>query len=406
MNGSSARCDGAPCGMSASWSATDACAPGFSPARWLALLVVTAFAACAPAISVGAQSSRVSPDARGEGLSVAATPIRRFGGLSDDPANELSKDPDVVDAQRLTDGRWLITDRDHLKLYDRTGRLERAIGRKGSGPGEFRHILSACELRDGSIQVLDRQQRRVSRFTAAGRHVRTSAVSEPLEFDGCFSDGTLLVRSAPEALHRVLDRGESPLGLDVHTIFRRVEPSGRTAIRFDSLPFETFSVLRRRVSAVVRRDTFYYAESYRPEVRVYSPQGPLVRRFSITAEQRPVTEALVRAQRSETGRRIVGADEVRTPPVNMSGEPKMVPGLGLMKVGNDGTIWVSSYPLKGERMSWRLLNGDGTVIGRFVVPTLPGFTDVSVVRGERRSVVLRALDDDGAVNLLVFALRP
>jgi hypothetical protein len=90
----------------------------------------------------------------------------------------------------------------------------------------------------------------------------------------------------------------------------------------------------------------------------------------------------------------------------MSGEPKMVPGLGLMKVGNDGTIWVSSYPLQGERMSWRLLNGDGTVIGRFVVPTLPGFTDVSVVRGERRSVVLRALDDDGAVNLLVFALRP
>jgi hypothetical protein len=217
------------------------------------------------------------------------------GGLSDVPANELSQDPDVVDAQRLTDGRWLITDQDHLKLYDRSGRLERVIGRKGSGPGEFRHILSACELRDGSIQVLDRQQRRISRFTATGRHVSTTAVSEPLEFDGCFSDGTLLVRSTPEALYRALERGESQVGRDVQTIFRRVAPSGRTAIRFDSLPFETFSVLRRRVSAVVRRDTFYFAESYRPEVRVYSPQGTLVRRFSITAEQRPVTEALVRA---------------------------------------------------------------------------------------------------------------
>jgi hypothetical protein len=57
-------------------------------------------------------------------------------------------------------------------------------------------------------------------------------------------------------------------------------------------------------------------------------------------------------------------------------------------------------------MSWCLFDGEGTVLGRFVVPTLPGFTDVSVVRGERRSVVLRAHDDDGAVNLLVFALRP
>ncbi len=329
----------------------------------------------------------------------------RFGGLRDDPREELSSDAEVLDVQRLRDGRWLVTDRTALKVYGASGGLERVVGRVGSGPGEFRHVLAACVLPDGRWQVLDRQLRRVVRFAPDGRHEATRAVAAPVEYDGCFADGSLLVRDPPEALHRAFDRGESPGTREFRTLFRRMQPDGRTVARFDSLPFETFNVLRRWVNAVVRRDTLYFAESHRPEVRVYAPDGRLVRRITWTPEARPVTEALVRAQGAGRGARVVRGDEVREPPVDLAREPRTLPPVGRLKVGDDGTIWVSTYPLRGEAVEWRVFGAEGTELGHFAVPTVPGFTDVSVVRGERAQVALRALDGDGAVHLLVYPLR-
>mgnify|MGYP005866940641 CR=1 FL=1 len=147
--------------------------------------------------------------------------------------------------QRLRDGRWLVTDRSHLKVYAATVRLERVVGRTGSGPGEFRHVRAACMLADGRWQVLDRQQRRLSRFTPDGQHLETRAVASSVEYDGCFGDVSLLVRDPPEALQRTFDRGESPAGREYRTLFRRIRPGRRVLIAWSGTAATGVSLHRR-----------------------------------------------------------------------------------------------------------------------------------------------------------------
>lgn len=373
----------------------------------LAVAVRTAFTVATPALlpAQGGQQAVVSGGvAEPARLSVRGEVLVRFGGLRDDPREELQGDADVLDVQRLPGRRWLVTDRHVLKVHSASGVLQRVVGRRGSGPGEFRHLLAVCLLADGRWQALDRQLRRVVRFSADGQHESTRTIESAIEFDGCFADGSLLVRDPPLALYAALDRGESGDDREFRTRFRRVSIDGRSLAMFDSLPFETFAVLRRRVNAVVRRDTFYFAESSTPEVRVYAPDGRLARRISWKAEARPVTEALLRAAGAGRPDRMAQGDQIRATPVDLSKEPRLLPSLGHLRVGSDGTVWVSTYPVGAEPVTWRVFGPDGAVLGRFDVPTIPGLRDVELVRGERDLVVLRALDDDRAVHLLVYSL--
>ena len=59
----------------------------------------------------------------------------------------------------------------NVKVYDRQGGLVQTLGRAGGGPGEFRAPISATELHDGRLAVLDDRQSRVSFFAPAGEYL-------------------------------------------------------------------------------------------------------------------------------------------------------------------------------------------------------------------------------------------
>jgi hypothetical protein len=72
----------------------------------------------------------------------------------------------VVDAQ----GYVYIADGSDtsIKVFDAQGRYVRAIGRKGSGPGEFGRISDLVLLPDGRLLVTDFETRRTSFFSPGG----------------------------------------------------------------------------------------------------------------------------------------------------------------------------------------------------------------------------------------------
>jgi hypothetical protein len=76
-------------------------------------------------------------------------------------------------------GRIAIADvsEGNVKIYARSGRLLRIIGRKGDGPGEFSQPRYPRFTSDGGLYVGDGQLGRVTRFDSAGTLVRVISYS-------------------------------------------------------------------------------------------------------------------------------------------------------------------------------------------------------------------------------------
>lgn len=74
---------------------------------------------------------------------------------------QLEESPTVINvAPRVAydgAGAFLVGDgqEEQVRLYAPDGRLRKAFGRRGQGPGEFGHISAAARLRDGRILVAD-----------------------------------------------------------------------------------------------------------------------------------------------------------------------------------------------------------------------------------------------------------
>ena len=107
---------------------------------------------------------------------------------------------------RLNDGRIVVAHRggSEILFYSPTGELTKRVGRRGSGPGEFREISSMVLGPHGdSIVVWDYSQNRLSVFDTAGMFVRSERGSPdgPIFIEGAFSDGSFLVfRGNPPTL--------------------------------------------------------------------------------------------------------------------------------------------------------------------------------------------------------------
>ncbi|MEX2283305.1 MAG: hypothetical protein WEE89_12550 [Gemmatimonadota bacterium] len=74
----------------------------------------------------------------------------------------------------------------HIRLYDAKGRRIATVGRRGSGPGEFRHLGSLSWAAD-TLVVIDARLRRVSYVAADGVYVRSVTLPAPM---GAPIDGT------------------------------------------------------------------------------------------------------------------------------------------------------------------------------------------------------------------------
>lgn len=83
----------------------------------------------------------------------------------------------------------------NLQVFDSKGKFIRKFGSKGSGNGELLHPRGLFVYPDGSVMVADRDNNRVSLFSASGafvRHLLTAAdgIQQPYGLTSCapFSD--------------------------------------------------------------------------------------------------------------------------------------------------------------------------------------------------------------------------
>lgn len=107
-----------------------------------------------------------------------ATVLVTFGGVQDDPAHELV---DVRHALRTDNGSFVVVNGKPLevRVYDRSGRFQRLLGRSGGGPGEYQQGVSIHPVRGDSVELLSLGTRRRMLYRLDGELVREWADREP-----------------------------------------------------------------------------------------------------------------------------------------------------------------------------------------------------------------------------------
>ena len=350
---------------------------------------------------------------------VAAVPFR----LSAQPVLELSGDDAeplfrVTGVRQLSDGRVVVANggTSQLRWYAANGSLQRTIGAKGGGPGEFLALTWMAVLPGDSVLTYDARNRRYSVFSADGDFARSYAPSSELlpRPVGLAADGDVLV-----SLSSIGGSGPPPNGLVADTVrLALLAPDG--AMRADSLARvagdETFidvsptgiNILRlpfaQRLMVAADSAGFWVARHGPFELARYALDGRLLCTVRLAGVERRATSALVDAEIARTtgtipsdGMRQRTADGLRALPV-----PENLPTVSRLLTDPAGRVWSQDFVAAGDSAAtWRVFEPDGRYAGAV---RMPARLLVQEIRGDRVLGVYR--DEDDVEQVRVYALQP
>lgn len=228
------------------------------------------------------------------------------------PVMELAASPaegwflnGVRGAVRMPDGGLAVANggENQVLFFDTSGRLKSAVGRQGSGPGEFRWLYAMWPGAGDTVVAFDRSHRRVTRLTAdgvAGTAPVTPATGGFVVIGaGMFSNGDVLgftqIRApGPEVVGKVTPDRELFASNDTVArslgVFEGIElylghsPDGGPLLLFGEAPFGVWTRF------AVENDTVwtFHNRDYAFEAR--DREGRTLARYSRDWSPRRVTE--------------------------------------------------------------------------------------------------------------------
>ena len=209
----------------------------------------------------------------------------------------------------MDDGQIAVVElsANEVRLFDRSGRHLRTVGRTGKGPGEFQVISGLFRYPGDSLAAFDPTERRLTIFPRAGgepRVVRSQAEARTrgrLDVFGGLGTGQLVLYNPGSGFRPDLEPG---LQWDTTEIvmLNPADGAARSIARLPSrqqfiLPGGNTRVLAPAHGAIqaVAEDGFYWATSDRYEIRFFGPDGTLRRIGRRPVEPIPVVPAMVDA---------------------------------------------------------------------------------------------------------------
>jgi hypothetical protein len=218
-----------------------------------------------------------------------------------------------VGATRLSTGIIVVADQDTWKLrfFDATGKLIRAVGQYGQGPGDFERLMWIGQCSTDSIFAWDYRLRRVTVFDGSGKRVREfafagkAAASAAPGLLACSRTGRIAIQpdarwagtSVSSSPNSSVRRARAPVSI--------VDRLGRvTAELGDPWAGELYSVngrenlyvfgyrpLGRRTSIAVFGDRTYVGTADSGSVDIYGPDGERTGAIALRLTGRPVSAA-------------------------------------------------------------------------------------------------------------------
>jgi hypothetical protein len=327
----------------------------------------------------------------------------------------------VTSGTFFRDGAFVIGDvmNARLAVFNAQGRLEKMIGRKGAGPGEFSNLAWARVYHGDSITTYDRAQRRVTVFSRSGTPVRSVIITSPgngwgPEAIALLTDGRILVQGTRSIGAEAAPPGIHVAAMELWVYSAAGAPVKRIAsdlVNLEWVKLASPKLLMPRpfamVSLIASRDsTVFVADSADEPIRVLSAAGSEVRRIGAQAGTRTsskdhITEyrerELAAARRSNDANALV----MQTRILDATPFPDYVPSLRRMFVDRDGRLWVEEYPAaRSTRQRFRVYAPDGRLLANVAGPEGGRVLDVQGTRA-----LVSWSDPDGVPNVRVYPIQ-
>jgi hypothetical protein len=325
-----------------------------------------------------------------------------------------------------------------VHLFSASGADNGAIGRKGSGPGEFRSPELAGFVGD-SLWIHDHELRRTTVFSANRSTVRTFemisapvpaaesarfssvSVARPLALYG---DGTVLVQGHPvsreivrrdgfggqagdwlvrvnlgDAAQAVTRTVVARLPIDSAAYTRYVGESSSVGAFIPFYPSAQFSVAPDGGRIVVVTMTPSTDRAFAVRLTIVSANGDTIARstLSLPGDQIPkrVMDSVLafRSGRAPVDARVIWETIIR------DRMPKAYPPISAVRCGRDDTVWLR-LTATPEGRPWLVLDGNGKTIAQVMLP--PRYT---LVQADRVNVWAITTDDDGFATIVRFRVQ-
>jgi hypothetical protein len=367
--------------------------------RWSAAVGLAALCACGAAPSAGSGATFPGGAARRR----AASPVAEVWVSAADA--ELSSFNHVALDSR---GNAYVPDfyRSRVVVFGSDGRVARALGRRGRGPGEFESIRTVQVLGGDSLLVYDGSLGRVSVFEPhSGQevYVVTFRGAAPWAVKRTRADGAYLARYEPE-----FQFGTGAETGARHDRVRVLNPDGSARTDLLTFPARSFVVAGQSVMPnpwghngfveLDSRDRVHYAWSDTLGVATYDIRGPRTGSFRVDYTPPPVA----RADLNRELNRLPEAVRGRYRAALEDSLPERWPAVRALLMDDQDRLWLELAGPPDRDVEWAAFSPAGAYLGSLLVPA-----GTSVYHIGRTGVLAKREDEEGAARLVLYRMvRP
>jgi hypothetical protein len=309
------------------------------------------------------------------------------------------------------DGTWVVADGRRTALHlIRPGGSHRLVGRRGDGPGEFRALSRLWVTPGDTISVFDVGSGRVTSFNSNGE-ILDSRLFPFQEFPrGIMGE----VSSGGVLLQRTVTRHGVPgRGLFRDSLELVVARDGQEQLVLGPLPgsdrylegFPVFPVpfgLRVTYRLVGGRHLLV-APGTGPELTLVDLEEETTHSVPVPLAPRRVDQAMLRALEANLDQGASRWDAGLVQEMTARGQlPQETPTYVHAHLDREGWVWVQEYPAPGEPAAYLILDRDGEVHQRLVLPGSVPPHGSPVLAADASTALFRAEDEAGTPLLLVM----
>ncbi len=351
---------------------------------------------------------------------LADSAVWRLDGVPDRESPELSG---VERAAFLGDGRLVVGHRSvrEMLIVDAMGVVVRAIGRQGSGPGEFQLLMGPFVSRDGLLSAYDIRARRLSTFDSTGAFLGARSSSQALTADSTFTptsivgmgahgDGLFVLSYASPVVDGVMTIEGQLAWLDSTAVWQRVGPLHRLPATGMGRPAAngsfalTRSALAPTLLATTCGDHIVYADTHQFEIQRTAAKGSATQSIRTDWPAREPTDAdyaiaMALPYQADTTR----SPELQAVVDNMRAQfpDARVPLLSALHCDAAANVW-ASLAVDPSTLTRRVLSfaPDGSFRGEFTL-----LANVRLLAIHNDQVAVAAATPDGSESVAVYSLH-
>jgi 6-bladed beta-propeller len=339
------------------------------------------------------------------------------GGRSNEASTTWSVDPapilDISDtsavgpsilqsarfATRLADGTVAVADQygNAVRFFDSKGQATRAIGRKGTGPGEFADVTWIASCGTDSLFVWAQSRRTMIVFDTAGLFAREYRPQGNPNEVTCSNSSHFAVIGLPNAYVQPSASGEvmtAPIWL--------ADANGDSTKWLGDFPYAENRALGRLTRIALGPDALYIGTADSAWIDVFGLDGVKKRGVPTGMSPRPPTqqeydraiERLIAVSPNPDVRSMFRSRYAALP------MPAHVPPYADLRVDSAGLLWVISPAADGRSTQLRALDDQGRVVGDVFIPL-----DLTVFEVGRDYILGGHRDAEDIEHVMVFRLN-